>query len=987
MYFAVILVITNILFFLQKIESQIISPDKPYLCTPPGIIFGDIPTCPNSTMTYPHNVTVVFDTHGRMHIPDMLIESEDQFVESKDGLVYCFDTASILDYDCTYKVNSGFPASPASPICGEYKCSADSNCFCKQGGVKSSFTAHANDLTFETSRVETRLIRVAVPKIQVLPHSRRLLDTQTIFVELYREVLRLTFTVEGTHAVMIRKDTYSRLYMTQNKTLTILLPEELFVVSGALEITVHQDGVIVFADSVYLVGTTICRLKDCTFCVDAIDNFRCLTTKVQIVIVLVIISGIAIVCMYTWRPVKALITALVNVLWFMIACVFFCLRPSHRPRIISNVIDAVKKYTRKVKYYLEPEDSDARAPSESVPLDEEGESEDSEPENSVAPFVPPPPARPVRKNQKSRRPGSASVGNLAVIIVFLGLLSAVFGHRGLTLEQLLDNKGIAHNGDILSSCHDGLTLSGNQVNCISINATFETCSTSLSIRATLPYALTALCLTLKDADGNAVGKIVVGYLAMEVVVENEHLYETSDTTLHTQTVQHCHNPFYETICPNACHMNTDRTAAGTITDPLVTTYSGRSGCYKGCGSLACGCALSFDSCVSFGWSLIGSANYYTVKRNTNHYSRPIAFIGVLAGNIVVDFAYVDGFDFKNVSNIFVAFDTISGFNDVNLDGLKLIQTWDGRNYLGAANEVNVPLFGQLGDIQVNTPSQLITPTQAMRIAPDLVSQDLFGTHASFAKKMSGAAFFEADTSKVLLPGMFRGEPYDFINNKIQVNLTRTPSIAFGLRTNGTYTFTREKLVVCPSGVHWVSSGFYSSSRGSTTILNLTSTCATGLALVTISDGTVDLWTHSVYLIPLLVQSISINYNPPVSKVKFILTVKGTTTSLSFPIEFAARPDPRVQQDNSTAPADSPSGTVEDFFNGVVNWFDNFFLGNSGIISALIIAAIITSVVVLGLLIIGSSLAAIFVFVVPSVATGLPAIAALSALFSPKTKTA
>lgn len=780
--------------------------------------------------------------------------------------------------------------------------------------------------TFVAIRKQTFKVFIVTPP---LISTRKLLSLPgKNFVEYSHDTVRIIFSDPVQHSVLFQKDSFSLLRTTNDKTLIFPVPSEMYGVSGNLFITIYQSDVIVETTSVYLIGRSYCRLDDCIICMDAIINARCLPYTHSVFLLVIISVSVCLLFAVFFFFARYFLSPLYHFLMFFMACCMCCKRDTRIQRTASRKIAKIRN---NVAYWLSPDKEESVNGSPRV---ERGSDTESENSSASAP-------------RASKSP--------ATLVLGLVLLSLPFILSTPTpISSLHKLPGLDFAGSILDECRDGVTIPSTSTTCVHLTPSTQKCTVNFDVIATVPHTQTGACITIVDTNTHHMVDFRVFYVALEHIWTTGNCYKASSFDFHSQANRPCSNPLNPTICPNGCGI-ADRTGHGTLTNPLVTSYSGETDCYRTCGSALCGCWLSLDSCMYYGWSVIGKAPFYEVCETIKQELRPIVILAVISGASLVEFATLDGDTHKTMSNItFSPIGTFQG-DPIDLGDNRFITNLaDSTHSLGRASKLNQPILGTLGEIQANTVAELTQAGQHIRYAEHLVDIKRERMEVFFRPTRPHADNYHTEPTTYPIPGMYVGNIFEVgpASGQFYTNATHAPGFQFKLSTTSPYTFTREVTTVCPQAVYWTGGGYRKSPKGVTLLFNMTSSCLAGMSSVTV-NGDVDLWTHSVILTDVLT-TIAVKLGTAKEANSITVNFVGSGGTVSLPVSFTAIADTTVTlPDGRNVTTDVPETSggasvldwlaklLDSFIKGDLNWVVWIIVGLS-ITGAIILAIGITA---------------------------------------------
>jgi len=952
------------------------------ICTFDNNIY--FPLCPQDARTIAINATVYIDEDGGSHLPSTILEVSSGFVNDESADVVCFGMNNKPDYDCTVEVRSGAPASEANAaVCKLYKCSKTSNCNCKLGYFSSYYKIISDG--FQYKSVKTVNVQARMILKTISPQQRRLLsvtDDEVVFLEYKEPIIRLSFTSKGTHQVHFRKESFQDLVITDNGTMTYIVPDALYTHSGLLVLTIYRDAKLVSVQSVDIIGATMCRLRDCIICSDAIQNLGCLSAYQQFMLFLVV-SSFGILILYCCRsPILYLLKIALFLILFVGATLIGCFIPRFMPARVRDIQAAAANKLPSLNS-ISPYST---VPTEEAPDEAElslGAEEVLERKIPTKEGRPKPAKKTPYLGKQVARASTISqivVNTLLFVLLFSPLVFAVPTKHDLFFNKLIRSSlGEVPSGLLpAQSCVTGITIPATSTTCFALNSTHQNCTTVLNTLASIPFVGGSACYTFVDGNHHILFDLIFHY---GYVVANWTLgtsYYTANYTVATATKFVCENPLSSSGCALSCNNcasgdpGCGRTAYGQLTGPAVQ-YSGDTTCKMIDAHVLDQCSWLFPNCLFNGYSIVPDTNYLEVKPIGDLYYYPaiIAYYTDHTQPLLV--RYLDTREsYKFMDNITVRTSGILQAKVPRVEGYSFVRTYYGDEYLSYASKPNHPIKGELGEIQADTVTELYEAGSHLSYAPSLVDRLYSGPTVKFTNAQTAALKFNTDPTRIKLPSLVEGDEFYADDTHLTAIIYDAPEVLLDIKTVGALTVTRKIALVCPVAVIWAVNGYYASRKGSTIFLNATSSCADGGVTFKIVDANqnIDLWTHSSQVKTTLSHP-AINFNPSSSVVKFTLRVIGSGGTIDIPVEYTALKDTQVtptQPGNSTdgipLPDDPNSascagwfGWINCYIDSFAKYLDDFILGHTNWWMTILMGAVIVAVVIAALVLtIGAAIA-------------------------------
>jgi hypothetical protein len=745
------------------------------------------------------------------------------------------------------------------------------------------------------------------------------IQTNNVFVTLVNNVLNVQQLDPLINLmVFVNKDDVSQILTCNVSICSFIVPPRCFMISGYLDVMV-TDGIsnVYFQDSFYLYSNIVCIRSTKLLWFFDFATWSCLTGTekfIAVVIILMIIWFLLFLLRWIWC----------FLVWiFLLLTLPFRLANDTRKGMIESesykkVLVWYDKYLGTSKYDIEAASS--KKADEMNVAQARNANERLYSANAIPPYE-------LGKGSYDYRNGK--LWYVVTICCLITCANAQF-------------------------CTNGLTMSFKTDSCTKFPNNTLSCSGIATLAGTLPFVSSSVCFNLMSGT-TVMGSGFVTYEAMSNVVTMATQYYTSSWTLASQSVRNCPSVGRCGVstaggCPN---ITNDKTMGGTLTDPLVLSFPGNSGCMSSSGCWTYGCFICTSACIFWGWGAVPVGDVFSVMSPIK--STLIPNISMTIGGQTVWVAANNDLQYVNDIGIAVTGSlngptTIFGSNNLVVGN---------DAYLCQTSPVNNPMPGTIGEIQSNSAVNLqLSNPSGFLVSPTLVSMTQVNNKAVFNTIPQGIANSNTPLPFCTeLPSMYAGDLWYYNGDFLQSQLTSPGPVNFQVQTTSDFTFTTIIGLACPTMSVKETSGCYGCSLGSVINVTAKSTCLAAvcsLAARNLNDdnpySSVNLYTTSVSL-GQEDEDFIINFQTSNSNNDFRICVVCTGGTICQRVTFTASQD-IVLKNNSWI---STSSTIEDVEGmdvtyGLKWWNDLFSLKTpmwqSAVAYIVIILIVIAAILVL-----------------------------------------
>jgi len=746
--------------------------------------------------------------------------------------------------------------------------------------------------------------------VKAFSFSKRDVPAQEdISIFLDNRTLIVTFSLNVTHFLLLSKNDYSSYVQVNGLVFSQVLPNSLWITSGYLNVQVFQNSLLIKEDSIQITGETHCRLHDCIFCWDAINNWTCIPVTYKLFFVLVMILLISTIVCLLPQTIKFAFCLFYYLVWVPLCFCFNCSRKFNKIPAISKTMNAMKRMGGAMSKQMTPVDEDndnvlSTTNAELGTINNTYVSTSSDNEDLI------------RYNKKLLITPT-KVFNAVIMLVCLS---------SLPMSE--------------ASCDAGNVFPASLINCQGFQSGATTCTLQFSALVTIPYVGATVCLSL-ESDEESVAYMEITYLAAYQMVSLNNYYYTADRNLQAQSLFNCWQggPCKKSNCADLTQA--DRTAYGRLNNKVVTTAPGAVRCDGQSPTFNDLCFFGTPGCLFSGYGLEPQGDVYDILDLVHMTQQPLINVKIYnTRDVLVDDENVT---LTGVAGKFYAVSvTINGQfdGDLTIFGNRKLITGANSQWLGPASDPNVPTGSNVGDVEGNSPLSFdpsnLSPTNFiydlaeifLRLAPDL---------AVYSAPIGGVNNLYNNPNYWQLPALIGGNMWYMENGYLTTNNIGAGALVLSLTDDGSYGVTIYQDIICPKVSLNSVSGCFNCAQGSTANITIYSTCKAGLVIVSADQDYVDVWTVTIKA-PLAQDQLTwtlINFGTSQAINNFNLVFIGTNSNVTLPIYFTAVQNPIIVIQNLTTNSSTSnvSDTVwdsfVDFFTDTIpGFFDDIFLGSA-----------------------------------------------------------
>lgn len=826
----------------------------------------------------------------------------------------CYDQAGEPDDSCvSFCTSNGTHTGccGTSSFCAIYGCVDSVVCRCNCQMV--SFDTWTQVLVADIWR-NVSDIRPAVIAFERITQQQRNVRTSpnfcTVAISSNNAIIVSTSGTFSSRILFVHKGDDKNIYPFTTTEFTQDIEDKYFITSGNLQVEVILDGITMCKTTKEIVGSSMCRVSDCTMCWDAWNNLNCLPTGTKVtLIIFFIFLGLLALCflpiiLMALLYIAKFIGFVMRMLWRLF---FVDIWNWARPKF-ANSFNKAKDRIRKAAI-------DPATGEELLPV----------------------------TTSMSRRGGGRLSGFYSTAVM-ISVICCI-----IPISE--------------AYCSDGALIPALTTTCTAGNATVDDCQFTTQLLATIPDVGGSSCFTLTDNTGKLLASIKIKFFSMKQTVSISNLYTTSAWYGLSEGIQRCRNAGSCTGVQCETMASTNRNAYGKLNGALEG-YPGAARCDAGCGCAGCGCFYCSSSCLFSGYGLIATGANCAVRAPLSSVYTPMIQVEVIdtTGVTVVQNATLTSSPITIGS---FSFTIVGTFNNgaAIFGSRKAMICSNGQNYLGFASEVNAPVAGSIGDIQSNNAAQLFSNSiTAFIYAPGLFTfSGGGGTSVSYSFRNPG---FDALSVQPKLPTTFGNSVWNYVSGNLESDLLSIGTMVVQVNTVGTgYTIQRRVELVCPEASFISMDGCFSCDSGAAIKISAKSLCFGGLVSISDDDTDVIISTSSI-VITNTTSTYTIFAKSPHTDVEMNLLISGNGGTVSVSVSgklidanLVINQTQGSQQVSGAGKYDTscftcffnsiPDGTqgfFERIFNGTAKWYEYL------IFVLLIIAAIILMVLLLPALI-------------------------------------
>lgn len=445
------------------------------------IAYLNVPTCENTTELV---LLSSYEIPRATRMLEILIESNDTVgcISDTYSTDECLKSCNVAHYDFNSTLSCGDQIEDPGigvgtfPYCetiNAVECDIDPDCYCFLYGIDydAEFFVHGT-WTSDDSPVA---VNYSPPSVIYTPFEVTI--SPIISVRFSTNKLYIVNPDGNELMITIRKDGYVDWIKKNEKSSEIVLPDYAMLTSGKLYVEVIAEF-HTFRFEFDVIGVKICRLHDCTICIDALENFSCLhlSQKLWLITILAIL-------------VISLMLVFPTITFLWITCI-----PKFSMRSIKFVVWFLclpKKFFRSMK-----------AKYAQIETDIENQSNSSDRMEAEV----------VKFNKVAKRSIPLSTKGL----VLLAVISAAL------------------------ACDQGFPLSTSVTECITENSGKRTCSLNINTELTFTRLKDTTCITLLDElSSKAIGSIELKFDSFSETLIQERDYYTSRFGYDIRSISYC----------------------------------------------------------------------------------------------------------------------------------------------------------------------------------------------------------------------------------------------------------------------------------------------------------------------------------------------------------------------------------------------------------------------------------------------------------------
>lgn len=456
-----------------------------------------------------------------------------------------------------------------------------------------------------------------------------------------------------------------------------------------------------------------------------------------------------------------------------------------------------------------------------------------------------------------------STGNQAIIVLTACILGLVLiGVIVATVNCILTNSGVgfirAPMGttammlilmlSCCNACDSNLIISGQNVDCvITNNGLFEECTVNTQSLITLPVLGSTICLDILNSESNLyMGSVNITYEQSLVEAALNLEYWTSNRRIVGTSKKICSGMYGCTATLNCATWSDPPPVnyAGIISGKPIF-YPGFSSCADSCGGWACNCINFPEACTYGRWAVEAIPSQWTVHRIASTRLKPVLSVCTEAGDGLIN-CTKSAFQAGN-SKVFGGNWTVtySGSlqTSLNVIGSKLmVDVAKTTAYFVDASDKNVPVAGQVGEVQGNSRNSFLLPTPtSFRIAQDICSNFISDSDMFYNCVEPPLQNF-VDTHNAL-PGLYDGIYWSYSSNDVLIgDILNPPGMSFTMQATGDMTFKTKRVQVCPKLTMIGLTGAWGDVAGARVILQGKSDCNPGKCILSTDTSYITLHT-------------------------------------------------------------------------------------------------------------------------------------------------
>jgi len=682
-----------------------------------------------------------------------------------------------------------------------------------------------------------------------------------------------------------------------------------------------------------ITGQSICRLKDCLMCWDAIDNFNCLPSTHQASLIIGLIIAIILIC-FLCPAVVMCFWIFCKILWKVLCLCCRCWKKTAKKTMNNNIF---KKINRRIDEFS-IEMVEGETPKTALIESELGTTENEDEE------VPSTMGKKLKKDQETtksnikpkkplfaltdpellaekKRINEKDIEELTTDeIDILYLIKSRKEKKTWTLQSHWVVSALI----MMTLIGQSYSCSGSVIgttelnNCLNNGVSLD-CIATFTVTMTLNNIGETQCITLVDGANNTVAVGNFTFLTVYTEITNNFKYFTSSFIVGQQSVHLCNDQgsCNDGECTGCC---SDRTADGNLNSPSVISVPGQSICHSSCGCVTCaGCFLCDNSCLYSGYGINAIPPAWEVWSVGQVTSTPVISYSIQSGSILYQGTVGGQSQEFTISNSTIIIDGILFF-DTTVFGDNDLLASSNQVRFGPTSQTNGPKAISPGDIQSQSQSQLFSATQnAFIYDPAIITKTLGDYGDSYFSTTPGATVIA--NLYPTFPMILNGNLWFSTGDKLISNLTHAGAMLLTWSTTSSGLKVQSITdIVCPVVTFINATGCSSCAVGVQMLFSAKSTCASGY--VTCSSTGIQILNPSVYLTNTLT-TISVNILTNLVQNNPIVVFTGIGGSVSVQTNFIAPMLQTVTNNSFTEASGTDTGPNGNGFN---NWIDGIFSG-------------------------------------------------------------
>lgn len=397
---------------------------------------------------------------------------------------------------------------------------------------------------------------------------------------------------------------------------------------------------------------------------------------------------------------------------------------------------------------------------------------------------------------------------------------------------------------VSAQCNSVAITESDIVSCITSGNT-RSCNIQINVIVSLVSLGSKACGLIMSETGVPIGSFNITYVSSTTIANVVPLYYTAGWFGMVTSSKNC---------PASGPCDRDDGCPSTFPENFLrgvaTMWPGQRACESSCACAGCGCFFCNDACLFWQYGhLPFSTSLLRVYRIINSNVLPsVRFDLEINGITTTQTLTVQPFPTGLLTN-YTAMVIGSYSGEVTNFGTDKLVISSTAAKFASANEYNVALYGNIGDIQAASPAAFSTPsTNGFIIPSSLVPHVSSQESVSFAFPASGNALF---ATRPALPTMIGSTLWSYDGSRLVGMNTNPGGIQVSFSTVSPVKISYDVTAVCPIADPIVSvTGCHNCPLGFSISINSHSSCDSGSVVVSIeTNGRITLFTPSVLLGP------------------------------------------------------------------------------------------------------------------------------------------